>query len=112
MSINKEVFKEIIENKNEKVIFKFTATWCGPCKKAAPVINEYVKQLPEDVKFYEIDIDKSLDVYGMLKTKRMVSGVPSLLCYYKDNTSVWPDEAISSSGEQDIKYFFETVLSN
>jgi thioredoxin 1 len=112
MSINKEMFKEIIGKKEGKVIFKFTASWCGPCKKAAPFIDEYINSLPENVKYYEIDVDKSLDVYGMLKTKRMVSGVPSLLCYYEDNTSVWPDEAISSSRGVDIKYFFETVLSN
>lgn len=112
MSVSKEDFKKIIENKNGKVIFKFTADWCGPCKKAAPIINEYVKNLPEDTHFCEIDIDESLDVYGLLKTKRMVSGIPSLICYYEENTSIWPDEAISSSKQEDIDYFFKTISEN
>ena len=111
MSINKEIFKRIIEENDGKVIFKLTATWCGPCKNAAPYINKRLTSLPANVKYYEIDIDESLDVYGMLKTKRMVSGVPSLLCYYNENKSMWPDEAISSSSEDQINIFFDTVES-
>jgi len=41
----------------------------------------------------------------------MVSGVPSLLCYYNENKSMWPDEAISSSSEDQINIFFDTVES-
>jgi hypothetical protein len=46
-----------------------------------------------------------------LKSKRIVSGIPSLVAYYKDNTSLWPDEAISSSDPTDIKAFFNTVVN-
>lgn len=112
MTISKEKFKELIENNEGKIIFKFTATWCGPCKTAAPFINEYISNLPEGVSYYEIDIDESLDVYGMLKTKRVVTGVPSLLCYYGENKSIWPDEVISSSAKEQIDIFFETVFQS
>lgn len=111
MIISKDVFKELIETNDGKLIFKFTATWCEPCKRAAPHIQSYISKLPEDVKYFEIDIDESLDVYGMLKAKRIVSGVPSLICYYNENKSNWPDEAISSSDELTIKTFFDTVYN-
>ncbi len=111
MAIDKETFKKLIEENSGKIIFKFTATWCAPCKKSAPFVNEKIKLLPEEIKYYEIDIDESLDVYGMLKTKRVLSGVPSLICYYEENKSIWPDEAISSSSEEQISYFFDTILS-
>lgn len=115
--INKEVFKELINQNDGKMIFKFTATWCSPCKKAAPIINSHLDKIKENIdkdniKFFEIDIDKSVDVYGLLKSKRMIQGVPSLIFYNSENKSLWPDVAISSSNEKDINYFFDTVLEN
>lgn len=109
--MDKSSFKELLSNNNGVIILKFTATWCAPCKKASPIISEYKNNLPESYQFIEIDIDESLDVYGTLKSKRIVSGIPSLVAYYKDNTSLWPDEAISSSDPTDIKAFFDTVLN-
>jgi thiol-disulfide isomerase/thioredoxin len=111
MSINKEEFKKMIQESNSTLIFKFSASWCGPCRKASPVIEENLKKLPESIIFNVIDIDDSLDVYGMLKAKRIVTGIPSLVCYYKDNDTFWPDEAISSSNKEDIEYFFKTVVN-
>lgn len=110
--MNKQEFKEVIEMKTGPVIFKLGASWCGPCQHAIPIVNVCKEQLPTNVTFYEIDVDKSLDVYGMLKSKKMVSGIPSFLCYYEDNTSLWPDEAISTSKKEDIEYFFKLVTEN
>ena len=36
--------KELVEKK-KPLIIKFTATWCGPCKKIAPAFNELKKKL-------------------------------------------------------------------
>ena len=33
--------KELLNNNDDVIIFKFTATWCAPCKRASPVINNY-----------------------------------------------------------------------
>lgn len=108
--MNKTSFKELLNNNNDVIIIKFTASWCAPCKRASPIINEYKNSLPESYQFIEVDIDESLEVYGTLKSKRIVSGIPSLAAYYKDNTSLWPDEVISSSNPSDIKAFFDTVI--
>ncbi len=35
---------------------KFSATWCGPCRMLAPVMNEIKSKYP-NVKFEDIDID-------------------------------------------------------
>jgi thiol-disulfide isomerase/thioredoxin len=112
MPMNKDQFKQIIESKSQSVVFKLGATWCAPCIRAAPTIESEVAKLSDKIKYYELDVDTSLDVYGMLKSKKMVSGIPSLLCYYEDNTSIWPDEAISTSKEEDICAFFKLISQN
>ena len=103
-----EEIKELLKD-NNKVVIKFTAEWCKPCKNAAPFINKHIDNLPQDVKYIEIDIDESLDLYGNLKAKRILSGIPSLVCYKKDNDSMYPDFCISSSKEENIKNFFDQI---
>lgn len=103
-----EEIKKLLKD-NDKVVIKFTAEWCKPCKNAAPFINTCVNNLPEGVKYLEIDIDDSLDLYATLKGKRILSGIPSLVCYKKDNDTLYPDFCISSSDKNSINTFFDQV---
>lgn len=40
-------------------ILDFTATWCGPCKMIAPVLDSLAAEFPS-ISFYKIDIDKEV----------------------------------------------------
>ena len=42
------------------VVKKFSATWCGPCRALAPVMNEIKTKYP-NVKFEDIDIDEDFE---------------------------------------------------
>ena len=58
------------------VLVDFFATWCGPCRMLAPVIDEVAAE-NADVKVYKVDIDQSPDVaarYG-------VTSVPTLVVF-------------------------------
>jgi thioredoxin len=54
-----------LKNQQELVdknsIVKFTATWCGPCKKIAPVYSELAEKYTK-IYFYEVDVDKQEDI--------------------------------------------------
>ena len=71
---NKENFDNLISN--DVVLVDFFATWCGPCKMLAPVLEE----LSNDrslVKIVKVDIDESMDLakrYGIMS-------VPTLLLF-------------------------------
>jgi len=46
---------------------KFSASWCGPCKALAPVMNE-IKGNFSNVNFQDIDIDENFEMasqYGV-----------------------------------------------
>merc|ERR1712243_176474 len=52
-----EEFDEIVKN-NKHVIAKYSASWCGPCRKIAPVYIELSNEV-ENVVFLHIDVDKA-----------------------------------------------------
>lgn len=50
------------------VILKFTATWCGPCKRVAPEIDKFVDLYP-DIQFYAVDIDEAEELANQFNVR-------------------------------------------
>ena len=51
------------------VLVDFFATWCGPCKMMAPVIDEIAAEKAGEVAVYKIDIDENMEIaqrYGVM----------------------------------------------
>ena len=42
---------------NKTVLVDFFATWCGPCKMLAPVLEEVASEF-DDVEFVKVDVDE------------------------------------------------------
>jgi thioredoxin 1 len=62
---------------SEPVLVDFTATWCGPCKALAPVVEKLAEEAGGKFKVGKLDIDEAPDV-----TKRYgVRGVPTVLVF-------------------------------
>jgi thioredoxin 1 len=108
---NIESFKtDILQNNPGLVILKFSAEWCGPCKQIASHVKECVDTLPENVNFYEIDIDKYIKVYGHFLNKKMVRGIPAMLCWEKRNKTLIPDDSVNDSSISEVNQFFERCI--
>jgi hypothetical protein len=54
-----------------------------------------------------VDIDESFELYGFLKTKKIVNGIPVLLAYFQENTHYVPDDVVIGADERQIKLFFD-----
>jgi thiol-disulfide isomerase/thioredoxin len=86
---------------------KLGATWCGPCKKIKPVVDAFYASSPDNVICCDVDVDESFDLYAYLKSKKMVNGVPVMMCYKKGNTSFIPDDSITGSDPVELDKFFK-----
>jgi thioredoxin 1 len=97
----------VLKNNVNIVILRFTAVWCGPCKRIEPVIQAWLDKMPADVMFYSLDIDENVEIYSYFKSKRRVNGVPAIMCFSRGNLTYIADEFVSSSVLEDISRFFE-----
>jgi len=72
-------FKELWENK-DRLVVKFTATWCGPCKMMAPLLKKLeadCKKAKVDVEFISIDVDNAaMETIGDMMN---ILSVPTIL---------------------------------
>ena len=55
---------ELLQINPGLIIIKLGATWCGPCKKIEPLVNEWLQKMPSNVCKCIIDIDENIDLYG------------------------------------------------
>lgn len=66
------------------VLTVFSAKWCPPCKKLAPIINEIEKENPNNLKVVRIDVDAEKDLCAKLGVDKF----PSIVIF-KDQKEFW-----------------------
>lgn len=108
--LTREQFAQLQANNPGTIIIKFGAEWCGPCKRIDPLVYDWMGKLPPTVQGAIIDIDESFDLYALLKSKRMVNGVPVILAYRKGTVGYVPDDMVVGADENQVNAFFTRVL--
>ncbi|ETI70281.1 TlpA disulfide reductase family protein [Neobacillus vireti] len=57
--------------KGKKVMLNFWATWCGPCKAEMPEMEQFSKQIGDDIVILAVNIDPQLDVKGFVDENKI-----------------------------------------
>lgn len=69
ITITNENYEKEVKESKTTVVLDFWASWCGPCKMYAPIIEEVATELANEVKVGKVNVDEESDLasqYGIM----------------------------------------------
>ena len=110
--MSKSDFGIALQNNKGAIVIKFGAEWCGPCKNIEGLVYGLMGQMPTEILCAVLDIDNegAFDLYAFLKSKRMVNGVPVIVCYKKGNFTWIPDDVVVGANIEAIQSLFQKCV--
>lgn len=85
------------------IVLDFSATWCGPCKQLAPIIDELSNEYAGRIAVGKCDIEEADD----LTAEYGIRNVPTVI-FIKNGQIV--DKFVGSKSKGDVQAKFEALL--
>ncbi len=77
IELTQDNFQTEVLERAEPVLVDFTATWCGPCRLMAPIVDQLAEEFKGTVAVGKLDIDRSAALAGQYG----VMAVPTLIVF-------------------------------
>ncbi|MFC2475756.1 MAG: thioredoxin [Prevotella sp.] len=85
-------------------IIDFYATWCGPCKQTAPIVEKLAEDYAGRIDVYKVDVDQQQELAAFFG----VQSIPTILFIPKEGTPQRVSGAMPRSGfDEAIKQVFK-----
>ena len=77
ITLTQENFEDEVINSDIPVLVDFWATWCGPCKMIAPIVEEIEEEYEGKIKVGKVNVDDE----GDLASEYRIASIPTLLIF-------------------------------
>jgi len=102
MELTVQNFDEIV-NGGKPVVIDFWATWCGPCRRVAPIMEELAEEYKDKVVVGKVDVEEQDE----LAAKFGIRNIPTVL-FVKNGEIV--DKIVGATAKTEYVSKIEAML--
>ncbi|MDL2315213.1 thioredoxin [Bacteroidales bacterium OttesenSCG-928-C19] len=75
LEINEANYEELVAKSDKPVLLDFWATWCGPCRTIAPIVDEVATEYEGKAIVGKVDVDSNSEITA----KFGIRNIPTLI---------------------------------
>ncbi len=94
---------ESLKNGDQPLVVDFWATWCGPCRMIAPIIEELAKEYDGKITVGKCDVEENDDIAAEFG----IRNIPTIL-FFKNGEVV--DKTVGALSKSKIEEKFKALL--
>jgi thioredoxin 1 len=94
ITLDQDNFDEEVLQSNIPVLVDFWASWCGPCRMIAPIIDQLADEYEGKIKIGKVNVDEQ----GELATQYRIMSIPTMF-FFKDGEIVEQAVGVRPKGE-------------
>lgn len=88
---------------DKPALIDFYATWCGPCKRLAPVLEELAEEYADSIYIYKVDTDKERELSSIFG----IQSIPTLIFIPMNGQ---PQISQGALPKADLKNLIDSIL--
>ncbi|MBQ7131668.1 MAG: thioredoxin [Oscillospiraceae bacterium] len=77
ITLTAENFEKEVLNSQKCVLVDFWATWCGPCRMIAPIIEEIAEEYADSIKVGKVNVDEQ----GAIAAAYNIDSIPTIIVF-------------------------------
>lgn len=77
IKVTDNTFSEEVKNSDKPVLVDFWASWCGPCKMVAPVIEDIAANYDDQIKVCKLNVDENQQTAAEFE----VMSIPTMIVF-------------------------------
>ncbi|MBZ4645106.1 MAG: thioredoxin 1 [Petroclostridium sp.] len=103
LTLTNDNFSQEVKNSNMPVLVDFWASWCGPCRMVAPIIDELASDFEGRAKVGKVNVDEQRELAAQFR----VMSIPTIMLF-KNGEVV--DKVVGARSKEDFAAMIERNL--